>query len=663
MTTVEEQAAQLKAEFGIIRDRIRALVNEALATLTLIEGLAPERLDELRDALFHADHPFLLVFVGPFSAGKSSLINALLQQNAAGAAQEGQGPLDIGPIPTTDRIAILHWGPESERLREGEVLDAVYYPAPLLQRVSLVDTPGLGSVFQAQEEATRRFLHRSDTVFWVMMARQALLAENLDALRVLREFGKKTIILLNQADLLDEAQRQTVREYVLEQSQERLGWRPPVWLVSAKEGLAARSCSSLWQSSGLQRLLEYIEGQLGDRARLQQKLNTSLQILQLASKEAQETIAANQARWDRLGRAVENLERQAESARAQADEALDAAHGQIITTCAQSAETVAAAWRLNFAWRALPSLLARALLDLLGLGWIPRRTRGAADQLATGWLSAVEDLPAAAEQLAKRQEARDWQDLGDLVSAAEATVDALPQDARAQLVGEIALPNRYDRGALEGARRTLRELAIAARQQEEAHLSRAAEVLVNGVVAGLLLLSLLAIGAWFGRPLLAEWRPDGPLLVFATLGALAGSFLLWLPLSARWNLNRFFRRWEAMQARACQLLAEAARAQMNYGLQLRRDAILPLSRLWQSQSAQQAEQRTSLNTIQQELAEIEGALLRFGRTPLRERLGLARLDRPLAKEEAEESLADEAANDSPEANTNEMENGRPERSG
>ncbi len=663
MTTAEEQAAQLKAEFGIIRDRIRALVNEALATLTLVEGLAPERLDELRDALFHADHPFLLVFVGPFSAGKSSLINALLQQNAAGAAQEGQGPLDIGPIPTTDRIAILHWGPESERLREGEVLDAVYYPAPLLQRVSLVDTPGLGSVFQAQEEATRRFLHRSDTVFWVMMARQALLAENLDALRVLREFGKKTIILLNQADLLDETQRQTVREYVLEQSQERLGWRPPVWLVSAKEGLAARSCSSLWQSSGLPRLLEYIEGQLGDRARLQQKLNTSLQILQLASKEAQETIAVNQARWDRLGRAVENLERQAESARAQADEALDAAHGQIITTCAQSAETVAAAWRLNFAWRALPSLLARALLDLLGLGWIPRRTRGAADQLATGWLSAVEDLPAAAEQLAKRQEARDWQDLGDLVSAAEATVDALPQDARAQLVGEIALPNRYDRGALEGARRTLRELTIAARQQEEAQLSREAEVLVNGVVAGLLLLSLLAIGAWFGRPLLAEWRPDGPLLVFATLGALAGAFLLWLPLSARWKLNRFFRRWEAMQARACQLLAEAARAQMNYGLQLRRDAILPLSRLWQSQAAQQAEQRASLNTIQQELAEIEGAVLRFGRTPLRERLGLARLERPLAKEEAEESLADEAANDSPEANTNEMENGRPERSG
>ena len=85
-----------------------------------------------------------------------------------------------------------------------------------------------------------------------MMARQALTAENLDALRALREFGKKTIILLNQADTLDEDERQTVLEYVREQSQARLGWQPPVWLVSAKEGLAARGeeAARHWQASG-----------------------------------------------------------------------------------------------------------------------------------------------------------------------------------------------------------------------------------------------------------------------------------------------------------------------------------------------------------------------------------------------------------------------------
>ena len=119
-------------------------------------GWPPQRLDELRDALFHTDHPYLLVFVGPFSAGKSSLINALLRHDAEDIGVS-DGPLAIGPVPTTDRIAILRWGSENERRREGESLDGVYFPAPLLQRVSFVDTPGLGSVFQAQQQITQRF--------------------------------------------------------------------------------------------------------------------------------------------------------------------------------------------------------------------------------------------------------------------------------------------------------------------------------------------------------------------------------------------------------------------------------------------------------------------------------------------------------------------------
>ncbi len=640
MAEAEEHSARLSADFGQLRGRVRGLVDEALATLTQVDGLAPARLDELRDALFHADHPYLLVFVGPFSAGKSSLINALLRR---GADELGvtDGPLAVGPVPTTDRIAILRWGSESERRREGESLDSVYFPAPILSRVSFVDTPGLGSVFQAQEQITQRFLHRSDAVFWVMMARQALTAENLDALRALREFGKKTIILLNQADTLDEDERQTVLEYVREQSQARLGWQPPVWLVSAKEGLAARGeeAARHWQASGLGAVSDFIGEQLGDRARLRQKLSTPLQIVQRATTEAQTALAENQARWDELGRAVANLEGQVSASRAQGNLALDGARQGIVTTSRVVEETVAAAWSASFGWGKLPRLVARGLLELLGLGWLARRGGAKKSLLPADLLVGAEGWQNSAEQLAGRLEARDWQDIGDLVAAADEALTQLPEAARSQMVGTVAAPSRYDRSALEEARQALRQLADEERRREETRMAANAQRLLSGVAVGQTLLLLLALGTLVGRPLLADWRPEAPLYALGLLATLFIVSALWLPLSARWQAARFARRWRLAQEQAQQLLDDGAESQLEYGLQLRRDALLPLTRLWEARASSQREQRASLHQISGQIGELEGAIHELGRPTLRERLGLRRAPSPAVGAAEDEASA------------------------
>jgi len=75
-------------------------------------------MEQARDALFHAHHPFLVVMVGPFGSGKSSMINALLGQNV----------LDVGPIPTTDHIVILRRGADLQRTRAGDV-ETVFFPS------------------------------------------------------------------------------------------------------------------------------------------------------------------------------------------------------------------------------------------------------------------------------------------------------------------------------------------------------------------------------------------------------------------------------------------------------------------------------------------------------------------------------------------------------
>ena len=53
----------------------------------------------LRDALAQLDQPFLMVVVGEFNSGKSSVINALL----------GGRWLAEGILPTTNEVAVLRY--------------------------------------------------------------------------------------------------------------------------------------------------------------------------------------------------------------------------------------------------------------------------------------------------------------------------------------------------------------------------------------------------------------------------------------------------------------------------------------------------------------------------------------------------------------------------
>eukprot|EP00760_Papus_ankaliazontas_P017476 PhM_4_TR17279/c0_g1_i1/m.52665 len=163
--------------------------------------------------------PFV-TFLGPFSAGKSTFINYLLQGNF----------LQSGPQPTTDKFTVVMHGDEGTSNIPGRILASsadqpfrglsqfgepflecfggIQVDHPLLKSVTLVDTPG---VLEAGDTHSRRydyvkvcrwFVERSDLVFVMFDPTKLDAGQELRMLfkHSIRGMESKVRIVLNKAD-------------------------------------------------------------------------------------------------------------------------------------------------------------------------------------------------------------------------------------------------------------------------------------------------------------------------------------------------------------------------------------------------------------------------------------------------------------------------------
>lgn len=114
------------------------------------------------DLLSQSESVALVGFLGHFSSGKSSLINAIL---GASSAVDGPGyKRDVGVHPTDTRITLIAHPSHARSAKTspysaiGDV-DVVHGPdLDFLKNATLVDTPGLGNE-AAEHDAVTRFLH------------------------------------------------------------------------------------------------------------------------------------------------------------------------------------------------------------------------------------------------------------------------------------------------------------------------------------------------------------------------------------------------------------------------------------------------------------------------------------------------------------------------
>jgi small GTP-binding protein len=200
------------------------------------------------------DRPLLVTVMGEFNSGKSTFVNALLGEEVA----------PMGITPTTATINVLKYGTErrgrvvyqDETTREVEWKDVpallkglnaaeaarirlveVLYPLETLQRVNVVDTPGLNSIHPEHEAIARRFIAEADAVVWLFTVDQAAKATEGDALGKIKSEGKKILGVLNKIDRCSQEELERIVEHVQKALGEHLETIVP---FAAREALTAR---------------------------------------------------------------------------------------------------------------------------------------------------------------------------------------------------------------------------------------------------------------------------------------------------------------------------------------------------------------------------------------------------------------------------------------
>ncbi|MHB0876588.1 MAG: dynamin family protein [Anaerolineae bacterium] len=257
----------------------------------------------LERAATQLDELFLLVIVGEFNSGKSTVINALL----------GQRLLDEGVTPTTTRINVLHYGPAVERSLADTGVEIISAPIDMLREINVVDTPGTNAVYREHEALTQGFVPRSDIVIFVTSADRPFTESERLFLQSIRQWGKKVIVVLNKIDILEsEDEVASVEHFVAENSQALLGARPQVFAISARQAFRAKAAhdARALEASRFPAIERYVTATLDEKERLRLKL---LNPIGVARRLTDNYGTLAQARLDLLREdlsAIEDIDRQ-----------------------------------------------------------------------------------------------------------------------------------------------------------------------------------------------------------------------------------------------------------------------------------------------------------------------------------------------------------------
>ncbi len=240
-----------------LKDELLACIDEMLTIQNIRECPCEELREKVRTNTFN------LVVVGQFKRGKTSLINALL----------GADILPVAVVPLTSIVTIMTYGealrikvlyndgrnaeikqenlPEyvTEKGNPKNIKDVseviITYPSPYLKDgVRLIDTPGVGSIYQHNTDVAYQYLPKSDAVIFLLSVDQPMGKAELDFLKDVKGYSNKIFFLLNKADYLSESELRESIDFSRGVLREAMDTDVRIFPVSAKLALDGKLSGS-----------------------------------------------------------------------------------------------------------------------------------------------------------------------------------------------------------------------------------------------------------------------------------------------------------------------------------------------------------------------------------------------------------------------------------
>lgn len=245
MRPVEREIASADVDFFEVRQRVEGLLEQMEPTLDALHITTTLR-DEIREYL--QNDRFRLAVMGEFKRGKSTLINALLEQ---------PDMMPAATLPCTSALTEIRFGPTrtfavseqrglpgtfepstQETFKKGVAQAAklhhaakkgaaaaaaeiphwrVTLPAAFLSEasISLIDSPGLGEDY-ARDELTKAEAKRADAAILVFNGDQIASLEELSLIEDMDSKAADMFVVVNKADRVPEADWPRLRAHVME---------------------------------------------------------------------------------------------------------------------------------------------------------------------------------------------------------------------------------------------------------------------------------------------------------------------------------------------------------------------------------------------------------------------------------------------------------------
>ena len=216
----------LRPEFATRLDRVRQIFRDMRAALEPA-GVGQDQLQPLTDLVRHLDDLFLVVVVGEFNSGKSATLNALF----------GEVVCPEGPVPTTDKINVLKFGPTPVERHVGDWIVERFRPFEQLRSLNLVDTPGTNSIVAQHQQITETFVPRADLVLFITSFDRPYSQSEKQFLGLIAaEWRKKVVFALTKIDGAgSEADIEKVSAFIRHNCEADFGFAPTILPIQRED--------------------------------------------------------------------------------------------------------------------------------------------------------------------------------------------------------------------------------------------------------------------------------------------------------------------------------------------------------------------------------------------------------------------------------------------